>query len=177
MFMLAELEVIQAQVLLMAATMEAEPPMRQVRENRLAAVAAAVNESTWEHMKLLFVPVFVWSVVQLWFHGRNYPNFLAVRAASTLAGLALIPVLYYTYTGALGQNISLVNITIFQLAVLLAFAVSFSLRKRQRLSGGLWPVVSGAVLLVVTALFIWWTFAPPQLPLFVDPATGLTGRG
>ena len=72
--------------------------------NPLAAVVGSVNESIWEHMKLLFVPVFVWSVVQLWFHGRNYPNFLAARTAAVLAGLTLIPVLYYTYTGVLGRH-------------------------------------------------------------------------
>ena len=34
-------------------------------EQLLAAVISAVNESTWEHMKLLFVPVFLFSVVQI----------------------------------------------------------------------------------------------------------------
>ncbi len=144
-------------------------------EHVVAALFSGVNESTWEHMKLLAVPWLVWTAAELLL--RRSAAALGPRTAGLLAGLAAIPVLYYTYTGALGQNISLVNITIFQLAVLLAFAVSFSLRKRQRLSGGLWPVVSGAVLLGVTALFLRWTFAPPQLPLFVDPATGLTGRG
>ena len=33
----------------------------------------------------------------------------------------------------------------------------------------------GAVLAAVWAAFIVWTFAPPELPLFVDPETGLRG--
>ena len=81
--------------------------------NTLAAAFSAVNESTWEHMKLLFFPMFVFSVFQVCIMGRNYPNFLAARAASILTGLVLIPVLFYTYTGVLGRNINWVDIAIF----------------------------------------------------------------
>ena len=61
-----------------------------------AAAFSAVNESTWEHMKLLFFPMFLFSVVQVCCLGRNYPNFLAARGVSTVTGVALIPVLFYT---------------------------------------------------------------------------------
>ena len=71
----------------------------------LAAAFSAVNESTWEHMKLLFFPALVFSVVQVWALGRTYPDLLEVRAISVLAGLALIPTLFYTYTGVLGFHV------------------------------------------------------------------------
>ena len=86
-----------------------------------AAVVSAVNESTWEHMKLLFVPMFLFSVVQVCVLGKTYPNFLAVRAVSIVTGLTLIPVLYYTYTGAWGQMRDWANIAVFFLAALGAF--------------------------------------------------------
>jgi len=69
--------------------------------NALVGAFASVNESTWEHMKLLFFPMVLFSAVQFAVTGQNYPNFLAVRAVSVLAGALLIPVLFYTYTGAL----------------------------------------------------------------------------
>ena len=140
----------------------------------VAAVFSAVNESVWEHMKLLAVPWVLWTVVEAVSVGRG--NVLSARTAGLLAGLAAIPVLYYTYTGALGRNISLVNILIFQLAVLLSYAVSFSLQKRRRLDGLAWQAGAVLILLVLAALFVWWTFTPPSLPLFVDPSTGLAGR-
>lgn len=139
-----------------------------------AALFSAVNESVWEHMKLLAVPWILWTVVQAVAVGRG--NVLSARTAGLLAGLTAIPALYYTYSGALGRNLSLVNILIFQAAVLLAYAVSFSLQKRRRLTGLGWQVGAVLVLLVLAALFVYWTFAPPSLPLFVDPTTGLAGR-
>ena len=78
-----------------------------------AAVFSAVNESTWEHMKLLFVPVFLFSVIQMGFLGRDCPHLLWCRALSALAGLALIPVLFYTYTGVLGYHVVWADIAVF----------------------------------------------------------------
>ena len=78
-----------------------------------AAAFSAVNESTWEHMKLLFFPMFLFSVVQVCCLGRNYPNFLAARGVSTVTGVALIPVLFYTYTGVLGRHLLWADIAVF----------------------------------------------------------------
>ena len=41
----------------------------------VVAVFSAVNESTWEHLKLLFFPTFVFSVVESKFLLKHYPNF------------------------------------------------------------------------------------------------------
>ena len=144
-------------------------------ESPIAAAISGVNESTWEHMKLLAVPWILWTVVQALTVRRS--GVLSARAAGLLTGLATIPTLYYTYTGATGQNLSLVNIIIFQIAVLLSFAVSWQLQKKRRLTGLFWQVAAVAMMLAVAALFLWWTYQTPSLPLFIDPVTGQVGRG
>lgn len=140
-----------------------------------AAVFSSVNESTWEHMKLLFLPLFLFSVVQVCLLGRNYPNFLAVRAISALAGLALIPILFYTYTGIIGHNITWADITIFFLADFAAFLLDFRLLRQGRFSSG-WQQILGLIVLWGLAFcFVWCTFRPPLLPLWQDPVTGMFG--
>lgn len=79
-----------------------------------AAYLSAVNESTWEHMKLLAVPWLVWTVVTIVVN-RCAASALP-RAIGLLAGLAAIPALFYTYTGILGKSVGVVNILIFQAA-------------------------------------------------------------
>lgn len=64
-----------------------------------------------------------------------------------------------------------VDVLIFQLAVLLAFWVSWSVQARRVLDGPVWQILGGVTLLAVWGLAIWWTYAPPQLPLFVIPPT------
>ncbi len=140
-----------------------------------AAVISAVNESTWEHMKLLFVPIFLFSVVQACVLGKDYPNFLAVRAVSILVGLLLIPVLYYTYTGVWGQMRDWANIAVFFLAALGAFLLDFYLLRRNRLSAP-WQQVLGLIVLWALAFcIVWCTFRPPHIALWRDPLTGTYG--
>lgn len=138
----------------------------------VAAAFSGVNESTWEHMKLLFVPVLAFTVVQVCAMGENYPDLLAVRAVSTLTGLALIPVLFYTYTGVLGYDVTCVNIGIFVLAALGLFWLDHALLRRGRLNRR-WMQVAGLLVLWGLAFaFVWCTFHPVRLGLWQDPVTG-----
>lgn len=138
----------------------------------LAAAFSAVNESTWEHMKLLFFPMFLFSLVQICFLGRNYPNFPAVRAVAVVTGLLLIPTLYYTYTGVLGFDVTWADIAVFFLAALGAFALDFYLLETGRLSGKWQQLVGLLVLWGLAFSFVWCTFYPPHLGLWQDPVTG-----
>ena len=134
-----------------------------------AASFSAVNESTWEHMKLLFMPLFLVTVVQVCFLGRTYANFLAVRACTALAGLALIPTLFYTYTGILGYHLMWADIAVFLLADLGVFLLDFRLLSSGR-RGALWEQIAGLLVLWGLA-FLFASFRPPVLGLFLDPVT------
>lgn len=67
--------------------------------SRVAAAFSAVNESTWEHMKLLFLPYFVFAVVEFIVFSEAFRNFFAVKAVSILLGLAAIPTLFLHVRG------------------------------------------------------------------------------
>ena len=143
--------------------------------SKIAAAFSAVNESTWEHMKLLFVPLFLFTVVQVAFLGRTCPNLLAVRAVAALTGLALIPVLFYTYGGVVGETFAAANIAVFYLSVLAAFALDFCLLRRGRFSAPWQQFLGLAVLWALAFAFVWCTFRPPELGLWQAPAVGCLG--
>lgn len=82
-------------------------------ESVAAAPFAAVNESVWEHMKLLFWPMLLWAGAERAVLGGYSRGFWPAKALGTLLGLALIPALYYTYTGALDVSVMWVDIAIF----------------------------------------------------------------
>ena len=144
-------------------------------ENELVGAIAAVNESVWEHLKLLIVPWVLWSVVEVLALRRSRICVLPARAAALLAGVLCIPTAYYTYVGSSGANVAILNIIIFQLAVLLAFFVSWRLLDKGRLQGPLWSILGGGVLLALLTLTVYWTYAPLEIPLFTDSQTGQTG--
>lgn len=141
----------------------------------IVAAFASVNESTWEHMKLLAVPWILWSIIEwLALRGKKNPV-LAARAGGLLTGLLAIPALFYTYQGITGAYSDLVNIAIFQVAVLLAFWVSWRMQDRRRLNSTLWKWLGGLFLLGTAVLFVVWSYDPPQLAVFVDPITKQIG--
>ena len=138
----------------------------------LVGAFCAVNESTWEHMKLLFFPALLFTMVQLAAAKERDGAVPAARAVSVTAGLALIPALYYTYTGVWGRHVMWADIAIFYLAAALVFWLDTRLRRRQRL-WRTWQQAAGLIWLWVLAfLFIWWTFRPPHIGIFLDPVTG-----
>ncbi len=139
-------------------------------QSPVAAAFSAVNESTWEHMKLLVMPVFVFSAVEFWF--ANRPNFLAVRGIAVWVGALLIPVLFYTYTGVLGRHVLWLDIAVFVAAAAATFALDAYWGRRGTFSSG-WQQLLGFVLLGgVVVLFVWFTYRTPELAGFQDPVTG-----
>ncbi len=136
--------------------------------NAVVAAFSAVNESTWEHMKLLAVPWIVWSAVEIVALRNADAPTPAARAVGLLAALTAVPVLFYTYTGVVGRHFLWADIAVFLLAAAAGTAVSRYLLKVGRPAGVLWQIAGGLVLLGVGGLFLWWTYDPPLLPLFQE---------
>ncbi len=136
----------------------------------LAAPISAVNESTFEHMKLLFFPLFAFSCIE-WFFFRDRRDFWAVKLRGVLLGLSLIPVLFYTYNGVIGASPDFVNIAIFFLSAAMVYLKEARLFLGEKTR---YPSNKTAFLLhlAFAALFILFTFYPPKLALFLDPMTG-----
>ena len=139
-------------------------------ESPLVAVFSGVNESTWEHMKLLYWPLVLFAAIQ-WYFFRTEKNYWPVKLASTLLGLGLIPVLFYTYNGVFGKSPDWVNITIFYIAAAAAFGFEWWAFRKDLLQCKHPQLALGAMILI-GALFIVFTFAVPKIPLFQDPVTG-----
>ncbi|HIR20274.1 MAG TPA: hypothetical protein IAB33_08325 [Candidatus Pelethomonas intestinigallinarum] len=146
-------------------------------ESVAAAPFAAVNESVWEHMKLLFWPMLLWAGAERAVLGGYSRGFWPAKALGTLLGLALIPALYYTYTGALDVSVMWVDIAIFFVAAAAAFLAETRMLARDwRCRGGA-RASALVLLLLLSAAFVLCTFVPPRFPLFRDPVTGFYGLG
>ena len=139
----------------------------------LVAPFSGVNESTWEHMKLLFWPMFVFAIAQSFFF-RDRAEFWCVKLKGTFLGLALIPVIFYTYNGVIGQSPDWINIAIFFVSA----AVAYIYETRQFNNGTTMcksPKIAFSILCVIALLFVIFTFATPEIGIFKDPLTGTYG--
>jgi len=140
---------------------------------RSIAVApiAAVNESVWEHLKLGFWPALVYAVLEYGRFGKCAENFGVAKTVGIYVIPVAIVVLFYSYTSILGHGVLAADIGIFIAAVIVGQLGSYRLlisppmsRRLNRFA----PIALG----VLVVLFIVFTFYPPQLALFRDPASG-----
>ncbi len=137
------------------------------RENRLIGLFVPVNESVWEHMKLLFFPMLSFSVFTVAKLRNHNACLIPSLCFGMLAGTFLIPVLYYFYTFFLGRSILFVDIAIFILSTVAAFFAAYKFT----LSCCLKPYTVFLCFLVCALLicFILFTYNPPDASIFDDP--------
>lgn len=137
-------------------------------DNYIVGFFTPVNESIWEHMKLIFFPMLIYSLPMIFLFREKYPCITSSLCLGNLAGTLLIPVFYYAYTYILGRDIFIFDIAIFIVSVLIAFRLSY----KYTLSCKFQPYTVFLISLVciLLACFVVFTYRPPALKLFEDPS-------
>jgi hypothetical protein len=134
---------------------------------------SGVNESTWEHMKLMFWPMLLFAVVQSRFFGHR-GDFWRVKLRGILLGIGLIPIIFYTYNGVIGRSPDWINIAIFFLSAALAYLYETRQFNKESASCKR-PRLALSLLLLLAVLFVLFTFKTPEIGIFEDPLTGEYG--
>ena len=142
--------------------------------NVAAALFSAVNESIWEHLKLLFYPMVTFALLEYRYWGRNVDSFWCIKLMGILFGLLFIPVIYYFYTGAFGIKADWVNIVIFFLAAALVYWMETKLFQKE-FTCHLSAKAAIRVIFLIGIAFTVFTFWTPCVPLFADPLTDTYG--
>lgn len=135
--------------------------------NAIVGLFVPVNESTWEHMKLIFFPMLLFSFYANKKLSKDYPCISSALSFGTILGTILIPVLFYTYSGGLGYNISVLDISTFYISVIVAFILSYKLTLSCKINK--YGNLLNFILIIFTVAFIIFTVFPPEINLFVSP--------
>jgi hypothetical protein len=127
---------------------------------------SAVNESVWEHLKLAFWPVIIWTIIEFFFVQRQIkdsnPNFLLAKTIGAYIMPLVIVIIFYSYTAFTGESILAVDLSSFVIAVVIGQIVSY----------GVFNLFGLALLIIGVLLFTIFTFYPPTAGIFQDPVTG-----
>lgn len=96
-------------------------------ENFWVGLIAPVNESVPEHLKLLFFPFLIFTVIEYIKGGRKTKNFIFSKTISVLFGMAVIVIVFYAYTAILGKNLLFADVLTFLAGDISAFYLSYKL--------------------------------------------------
>lgn len=141
--------------------------------NKIVGLFAAVNESTWEHIKIALTPTIIWSLVDGYIYGLN-PNYFLSKLVSLLVIIVLMPFLYYGFKYLFKRDIALINILIFYI-VIIASQFSFYYFLNINSINFYIQYVSCVGTYIVFACYMVFTLMPIKNFLFKDPITSKYG--
>lgn len=144
-------------------------------ENGFIASFSAVNESVWEHLKLVFYPMFLMAIIEYFFVKKISNNYIEAKTIGIFSAISFIVVSFFTYTGIIGTNFLLIDILIFMISIILGEAISYKLMKRKNESTIQSKILASIITIFLLICFIVCTYYTPKVNLFRDFTTGVYG--
>ena len=143
--------------------------------NVIIASFSAVNESVWEHLKLVFYPMLILGVIEYYFVKNIANNYIEAKAIGIFTAISFIVISFFTYTGIIGTNFFIIDILIFIISIILGEWTSYKLMKRKNESTIQTKILAGGILIFLLSCFIIFTYVTPQVNLFRDFTNGTYG--
>lgn len=135
----------------------------------LTALLAPINESVWEHLKLLFFPPLVIALVLSFLWKGSQRRFWSSALAAVIAMPVALCFLYITLTEGFGLESCLYfDIGLYYVLLLLGWVYAGALLR----TGKAEPMLGALVVLsgLFFAAFLVFSLAPPRLPVFIPKA-------
>lgn len=141
---------------------------------RPIAAFVPVNESVWEHLKMVFWPGVSLALLEYRVFAKEAANFTTAKCSGLCSMPLVIVALFYAYTAILGDNQLIFDILIFAIAIVVGQWIGYSLLIHPYELGN-WRLPSRLGLTFFLIAFPVFTFYPPHLFLFEHAETGTYG--
>lgn len=135
--------------------------------NWIIGLFTPINESIWEHTKLIYFPMLIYSMYLSRKLKDTYPCISSAMTFGALFGVLLVIILFYTYSGIIGYHVSYIDMAIFYISVIASFYLVYKLTLSCK-AGDFESLLQILNILMICA-FIFFTFDAPDIPLFITP--------
>ena len=136
---------------------------------KVVALFGAVNESTWEHLKLAFWPTFVFSCIEYFVISKNVKNFCFATFIKLSSMPIIIVVMFYAWLALFPDNF-IYDISTFIIAVVAGYMLSYKIMNISRNFSN--NILYSALIVILLAIFSLFTYYPPKSFLTKDPIGG-----
>ena len=131
----------------------------------IVGLFAPVNESVWEHLKLLYWPFLAAGFFLARKQNDRVRVWSSLLAAQLVMPLALLGV-YYLLLGGFGVQSLAVDVTLYYLALALGFWLSAQISRKNFSTA--WAGILVILVGLYGAALILFTLAPPDFPIFIE---------
>ena len=146
-------------------------------DNTVVALFAPVNESVWEHLKLIFIPFTLFSIIFYFYTKQKFSNILLVTLLGNIAGMFIVTILYYLGTKIFSSDNMIYNIIIYAIGMIVAYLVIYLgiynivfLEETKNSS-----IIGACALALLFTVFVVNTFSPIKINITQDPITKTYG--
>lgn len=135
--------------------------------NKFIGLFTAVNESTWEHIKIALTPILLCGLYDGAVHGQN-PNYFLAKCVSLLIPIFIIPCIFYGYKLVSKKPILIVDIATFYFVIFLSQFAFKAIIDLPALSY-VFNYLGCLVTFVIFGAYSTLTLMPLKLFIFKDP--------
>ncbi len=145
--------------------------------NVLVGIFTPVNESVWEHLKLILIPFSIFSIGFYFYTKKKFSNMFLITLFGNLVGMFVVTTLYYLGSQLLGQDNMVYNIIIFAIGMIAAYYVLYlgiyNKDFQQETKDSI--IVGICSLALLFTIFVVNTFFPIKMKITQDPITKTYG--
>ncbi len=138
-------------------------------KNMFIGIIAPINESTWEHLKLLFFPVLIYSVIEYIVWKERPDNYFSAAGIGLFGGMLAIAAFFYTYTGILGFNIPVLDISSYFIGLFTMLFIKSRIIRNKSFSSVYAARITLFFIIITAVLFGIFSFNAPELGIFMPP--------
>ena len=140
--------------------------------NLISSLFFPVNESIWEHMKLLFIPYVIYLVVEYFLLHRKENNFYIQLFFVPIIGIVSYLFLFLPIYSVLGENM-IVSITLLFLTICFEQFVSYKIATYEEIK---YQSIIGIIgVFLIFNIFVYLTYFPNKTYLFYDTTKNIYG--
>ena len=143
------------------------------RHNRVVGLFSAVNESTWEHIKIALTPTLSWSLIDGYIFGMN-ANYFFAKFTSLFVIIVLMPSLYYGHKAIIKKELFVLDIISFYIVIIVS-QCTFHLLLNVNNTPHIIRYLSCLGTFILFGGYMIHTLMPAKSFLFKDPLTNKYG--
>lgn len=136
--------------------------------NILLSIFFPVNESIWEHMKILFTSILIYSIIDKIILNKKkieYNNFYLQAFITAIISIPLYLIIYLPIYSILGENI-IISITLLLIIYIIIQYISYKLLTKNKIE--ISPIIITILIIITYIIFTYLTYYPPNNYLFYD---------
>lgn len=136
--------------------------------NTFISVIAPVNESIWEHMKLIVSSSLIFSIFEYFIYKKKdivFDNFILSYAISCILGIIVYLLLYIPLNDIFGHK-AYIAISLLFLILIFVQVVSYYIMNKENIKHS--NDIGILLIIIIYLIFGYLTYHPPKINLFYD---------